>query len=1070
MKISDFAINHHVIITIFLIAALIFGLITFSSMKQEMFSDVGMPSVMIITAYPGVGPYDVEKDVTNLIEESVSELPGIKNITSSSVNSLSVVEIQFDWGTNIDQKLPELRERINKILEDLPDGIEGIPTILKMSSNSLPMMTVVIKSPLDRESLTEFVKKQVIPQLIRITGVAKIDIRGGMEKVLNIKLHVDLLESKNVSVLDLFQVLQYNNISLPAGSIIFKGNEINLRTMGDFNSIDEIKNLVIGYKDGSFIRIKDVADVKLSYKKVDNYTEAFGKSIVVLDIMKQQDKDTIKIANEIKNRFRKIEKDYNNIVTFNPIADQSADIKLAIKSVSNSALQGFVLAVLILFIFLRNIRATLIISVSIPLSILFTFIAMKIAGMSINLMTVGGLTVGIGMIVDASIVVLENVYKIFDKTKNSKIASSVGTSEVGGAIIASTSTSLAVFIPIAFVKGFAGIVLKDIAYTVIFALSSSLLVAIVVVPYLTSLFLRENKHIHKINFFKKFSNSVGKLIDSLTNAYRKSLSFALENRIFIFVLAISVLVISFFIFNIMGFEFLSETDMNEIQMTVHTPAGYTLEQTKEKINQIEDIIKKEVPEVENLVFYIGLADSFGIMKSSNVASGRIRLIKNKNRKRSVFEIMDLLRNKIRNQVPDVDISIINGGLGALAAIATGGEGFMIEVYGNDFNKVYDSAKMIEKMLDEESLVEKTELDVKFDRQEMVADLLLDYMGNLGVSSYEAALTSRILFHGMKVGKYRTSSNNYNIFVDSDVADQPVTEDVLNRISLKSQSGKFISFANIADFKLKESASVLHHKNKQKSIIITAYLKKNDFRAIQKSFIPKLNQLSLPIGVNWEIAGQAKEMADSFKSLFYALLIAIFLVYMVMVIQFERFTQPLIVMLSIPFTIIGVALGLILFGSTLSIVSFLGIIMLAGLVVNNAIVMIDYMNLLRDKYKKPLVEAIIEGGSSRLRPILMTTLTTILGVIPMALSLGEGSEIFAPLGQSVAGGLITSTLITLYVVPSLYYTLEKGRLKKRYNKENKKIFIDKKGFDDKNEDFKNEVEILNIKDLEKYNEN
>lgn len=1069
MKISDFAIKHHVIITIFLVAALIFGLITFASMKQEMFSNVGMPSVMIITVYPGVGPNDVEKEVTNIIEEAVSELSGIRNITSSSVDSLSVVEIQFDWGTDIDKKLPELREKINKILEDLPDGVDGIPTILKMSSSSLPMMTIAVDSPLDRDSLTDFVKKQVVPQLIRIEGIARISVRGGVDKILNIKIHIDLLESKNVSVLDLFQALKYNNISLPAGSIVFQGSEINLRTFGDFSSPDEIKNLVIGYKDNTFIRIKDVADVKITNKKIDNLTESFGNDILVIDIQKQQDKDTIKIAREINKRLKKIEENYNNLVTFKPMSDQSADIKLAIKSVSNSAIQGALLAVIILFVFLRNIRATLIIAVSIPLSILFTFIAMKVAGMSINLMTIGGLTVGIGMIVDASIVVLENVYKIFDKTKDSVKASSVGTSEVGGAIIASTSTSLAVFIPIAFVKGFAGMVLKDIAFTVIFALTSSLLVAIIVVPYLTSLFLRENKHIHKITVFKKFSDWVGRIIDGLILLYKKSLKFALENRVFIFVLAISVLIISFFIFNFMGFEFLSETDMDEIQMTINTPAGYTLDKTRKKVYQIEQIIKREVPEVENVVFYIGLADSFGIMKSSNVATGKIRLIKHKLRKRSVFKIIDILRDKIKNEVPDVDISIINGGLGALAAIATGGEGFMIEVYGNDFNKVYNSAKMIEKMLREEPLVEKAELDVKFDRQEMVADLLLDYMGNLGVSSYEAAITSRILFHGMEVGKYRTSDKTYDIYLDSDVVDQPVTEDILNRISLRSQSGKFISFANITDFKLKQSASVLHHKNKQKSIIVTAYLKKADFRAIQNSFLPKLRQVVFPVGVNWEVSGQAKEMAESFKSLFYALLIAIFLVYMVMVIQFERFTQPLIVMLSIPFTVIGVALGLILFGSTLSIVSFLGIIMLAGLVVNNAIVMIDYINLLRKKYKKPLVEAIIEGSGSRLRPILMTTLTTILGVIPMALSLGEGSEIFAPLGQSVAGGLITSTLITLFVVPSIYYSLEITRLKRKMKKEKKLneqnldiISVNK--IQDKNINSDNDVKVLNIKDL------
>ena len=401
--------------------------------------------------------------------------------------------------------------------------------------------------------------------------------------------------------------------------------------------------------------------------------------------------------------------------------------------------------------------------------------------------------------------------------------------------------------------------------------------------------------------------------------------------------------------------------------------------------------------------------------------------------RDGIHIIDLLQTEIPATIPDVSISVINGGFAQMVSLATGGAGVVVEVYGNDLDEVAQAARAVQAIMDQDPHISTTDMNISFNRQEIISNLSIDYMGTLGVTPYEGAVTSRILFNGMDVGTYRADGKNYPIFLDSTIAGEPVSEDILNQLSLKSQSGEYISFANFSEFTLEPTVDAINHTQRMTSILVTGHLTDSDVGGGSSRIREKLADLAFPSGVQWEIAGSAKEMISSFRTLLLAMGIAVFLVYMVMVIQFERFIQPLIVLASIPFTIIGVIAGLLIFQSTLSIISFLGIIALAGIVVNNAIVLIDYTNLLRKRDNMDLRAAILEGASSRLKPILMTTITTILGVIPMALAIGEGSEVYAPLGQSIGGGLITSTLITLYLIPVLYYIVENRRMRRMEEK-------------------------------------
>lgn len=1026
MKVSDFSIKHPVIITIILIAVLFFGAISLIGMRQELFADVSMPSLLVLTIYPGAGPSDVEREVTNPLEEEISMLSGIDSIESTSADSVSMIWIEFVWEVDTDIKIAELREKINSAASKLPSGITGSPQIMKIGADALSIFTAALDSEMDKVSVSEYLENRIIPRIARIPGVSFVGTSGESEMLVDVQLKINEIAAKNISILNIYQLLQYNNISFPAGTVVYQGEHLNVRTQGQFNSLEEIRSMVIGYADNSFIRLSDVAEISLTEKKPTVYVDSNGKSLIVFYIQKQIEGDTIRIIREVKKILRETEQETSGNLRFSILTDSSYDIKLAINAVRNAAFLGALFAIIILILFLHNVRATIIIGISIPLSVLLAFIIMALKGQSINIMTLGGMTVAIGMIVDSSIVVLENTHRHFVATGDRKKAASLGASEVGGAIIASTTTSLAVFIPLLTIKGFAGVILKDIAFTIIWALSASLLVAIVVVPFLCAQLLKPEIIGPKPLLRNRISMGIDSFFAWLTKGYKKILLWSLKNSRFVIFVALAILVLSGMAVRFLGFAFLSEADMNEINITIETPAGYTLEKTQRKMLQLEDRIRALVPEIENAVFYSGQSSDFGILNEPNTGYIMVRLVPQKNRERSIFEIIDILQKDLPENISDIDITIANGGFARLLDMASGGGGFVLEIYGNDFDKVAEAAKAVRNLIDQDPFVSKTSMNVSFNRQEMISSLSTHYMGNLGITPYEAAMTSRILFNGMEAGSFRSQGKSYPIFLNSQLAGEEITTDILNQLTVQSQSGKAISFSNFTELSLSQSVSTITHVNRMKSIMVTGQITNSDLGGASRRLTPKIEDMALPAGVYFRVAGSAAQMISTFTSLLYTLGIAVFLVYIVMVIQFERFTQPLIVMASVPFTLIGVIAGLLLFGSTLSLVSFMGIIALSGIVVNNAIVLIDYINLLRRRDGVSLITAVLEGGSSRLKPILMTTLTTILGVIPMALGVGEGSELYAPLGQSIGGGLITSTIITLILIPTLYCMLEERR--------------------------------------------
>ncbi|MCL2230950.1 MAG: efflux RND transporter permease subunit, partial [Treponema sp.] len=688
-----------------------------------------------------------------------------------------------------------------------------------------------------------------------------------------------------------------------------------------------------------------------------------------------------------------------------------------------------VLAVLVLFIFLHNTSTTLMISFSIPLSILFTFLALWVKGSSLDLVTLGGLTAAIGMVIDASIVVLEMVQRHFNQGKlNAAEASSVGVRETGQALIASMTTTLAAFFPVLFLTGLAGVILKDVAWTIIFAIFFSILVAVIVIPFLCSIFLKQEKD---KGIGKIIAPFVEKFMEGLNARYKKLLLGAINNKFSFLAGTLILFVLSVFSIRLLGFEFLPLTDMSEIVVSVETPGSYTLEMTRDKVITLEKTIGEIIKgEIDTSYFIVGQGGAFSMGSEPNRSYGIIKLTSQRSRKRHVVEIINDLQDRVSKMLPDVQANFSNGGISNLLSMATGGAGLVVNVYGTNLDTVVNASQQVRNYMAQDPNVASTDVDIRFNQREMNTRILHQYLGLLGLSSYEAALANRIVFNGISLGTFYGADRNYPIELRTNLGSGAIPHDVLYSLGLNTSMGNQVSYANFAELDIEETLSQINHRNKSRSITVSASLKDPNVRESTRRLENLLKTHGIVPGAFWELGGTAAEMLSSFRSLLIILAIAIFLVYSVMVIQFERFTQPLLVMSSIPFTLIGITGGLLLFGSSLNLISILGIITLAGLVVNNAIILISYINLLRTKYSLPLEEAVITGSISRLRPILMTTITTLFCVIPLSLATGEGSESYAPLGQSIFGGLFSSTFITLFFIPVVYLMLEKRREKKK----------------------------------------
>ncbi|MBN2659431.1 MAG: efflux RND transporter permease subunit [Spirochaetales bacterium] len=809
------------------------------------------------------------------------------------------------------------------------------------------------------------------------------------------------MEALNLSVLGVSRIIGSNNRSLPAGSVQYRGKSLVLETAGDFRSLDDLNRLIVGSRAGSPIFLGDVADIELLPPVENSLLMADGEETILFKMYRRDGEDVLKIIKEAKEILSGLAEERTDVDAFNYIQDESRVTFNAVWSISKSLLLGIVLAFAVIFLFLKNIRFALYISVSLPLSILFSMIGLKLAGLSLNLLSLAGLTVAIGMVVDASIVIMENIHKHMSEGLDKKTASINGAMEMGNAVLASALTTISVFLPMLFLKGIVGIFFGNIAVTIILSLTASLIVSLIVVPFLSAHLpgtAREKEH---------------NWLDKLSDLYRSGLEKMLDKKSFIFTFAAAVLIISGLSLQTLGMNVFPSLDTGEIEIHLEYPAGYTLEKSRNKTEEIEKIIRDRVEGIETMFFEI----------SPGRATGSVLLVQADRREQSTHEINKILTTEINSNVTDVKALFFNGGLDTLITYATGGRGYIVDLYSPDFEELELASETVENIIRQDPSVYYVDNSAGADNMKLKFVIDPNRIGQLGLSTYEAAATGTVLYLGDTVGSYRDGGVIRDITLISDLHEQPLTPDSMNRMHLLNSMGSTISYSSFSEMETERTPGSVSRENRLYHASITGYYFGEDVTAIDKRMNSKLEEMAFPSTITRGTGGTAGMLEDELPGMITVLLIALFLVYAVMVIQFEKFRQPFIIIAAYPFSLIGLVFGLNVFGSVLSFIAFLGLIALSGVVVNNAIILVDYTNLLRRERDMGIREALLESAGSRLQPILMTTLTTMLGVLPMALGRGNGAEMYAPLGQVILGGMLTSTFITLFFIPALYELLE-----------------------------------------------
>lgn len=1069
MKLSKFSIVHPVIISMTLLALGVFGLVAISSTNTEFLPDISMPTIFVVTVYPGASSQDIEETVTDIMEEDFVTLPNFKSMDSQSVNSASIITITFQDGVDPYDQLDEVRNRIDQLIGSLPSGISGTPMALVGGATMLPIASFIVEGGEDLNAISDYVENDLKPKLTQIEGVSTIEINGKKEPRIDVKLRLDDMESRKISALSVYQMLSLSNFSIPLDSVEFLSHKVDAKFEGKYSSIDDVENLPVGISaDGSVVRLKDIADISFVYDQGDYYVTKDGKDVITVDVSKRSDGNTVKITKEIKNILKAEEEKSGGALSFTMISDDSSLVKSSMRTVITSGVLGIIIAILVIFLFLSDIKATLVIGISIPLSIFFTFIGMKICGITVNLMSLSGIVVALGNMVGASILVLDQVYRYYQELENDKALYSVndsilkGTDTVLGSVLGSGLTTIVVFVPIAMLSGLVGNILKDVSITFMIAISASLLISIIYIPYFLKKWLKEDDESRK----PKKENIIIRGMAKVENCYQKGLEFSIDHTPFILIISLMVLVLSLYVLPRMQTSFIPSTDNGDLYVNIEMAEGYSLEETKEVIEKASNIIKEEVPEMDTYVAYSGKSmDPMSFAAKPNQGSIHIVLTPVKDRERSVHEIILDLQYKLSAILPDANVSVTNGGFDRLVSLISDGGGFGLTLVGNDIDELYQSAEIIERELQSYPEVITTSINASNDSKSAVINTTYDYLSSVGIPSTEAGMTAAILFYGTDIGKFneKKTDQRYDIHLYSDISDKPLTEDTLSQLKVISLAGQEIALSNIATLDLESSLSQINHSDRANTLTVSAQLTTESPDGVTSKINKYIEENPLPSSVTTKVGGLGDLVNDSMGPLLNALLIAMFLCYLVMVAVFERYDQPLLVMLLFPFCIIGTVIALSAFGSSMSIVSILGVVSLIGMLVNNGIVIADYANVMRKSDRINLLNAkgiefdefsnelgqlsmdeelgilrsvITTGTVSRLRPILMSSLTTILGVIPMAIAKGEGAEIYAPLGQVIMGGLTTSTVITLFVMPVFYYLLERRKIRKFYGKSEK----------------------------------
>ena len=1028
MKLSSLSIRRPITFFMVFLIALGFGIFGLSRLKLDLYPNLEFPVALVITNYEGVGPEDIENSVTRTLEGSISTVEGIKHINSTSSKGLSIIQVEFNWGTDMNQAETDIRRQIDFVRDFLPTDATD-PITFVFDPSFIPVMRLMVASDeLGSAELRQLVEEQIQPRIERVDGVASATVNGGLEREIQVNINPFELAANNISILDVTTFLGVSNLPIPGGLIEEGDLEFSVTTNSEFKSLDDIRNTVVGYSAmGDPIFLKNVAKVVDGYKDITAIVRDNGVNTINIRVQKQSDANTVQVANATSEVLADIENSVGNGVDIYVNFDQSEFIKESANNLAVTGILAFLLTGLVLFLFLRHFSSALTAAISVPVSIVVTFFVMNILGVTLNIISMAGLAIAIGMLVDNSVVVLENIFRR-NRDLNEPIctAADKGASEVGTAVMASTLTTLSIFIPMLFVGGVAGEMIKDLALTIIVSLTVSLFVSLTLVPLLSSKLLSRKQQEHKTRAMRGFDTGMGKFFDWLGNGYRKTLTWALKHKKTVVFSVIGLFVIGIVLLGQVGFEFMPKTDDNEIDFNVELPVGTALPTTDSYFRQIENLIIMSVPELENVNVNFGsrtgIASVFG--GTSNSGSVSLSLIDKDSRTRSKFEIQDELRKKM-NGIPGVKATFSSGNF------MGGGNGadLTIEIYGFDMTEAKRVANDLQDKM--ENIGGIVDIDLSFSDPQPEYGIVIDRekAGLMGLNIAQLSRVVETAVKGKTASIYREGGNEYEVYVQLDRQYRESEQDLKN-IFIKTPAGDQIPLSAIATIEETESPVSILRKDQSRLVTLNANVSGLDLGTATNLVESEIKTLAMPSDFRIEISGAAEDLRETTSSFMLAILIAIALVYMVMASQFESLLDPFIILFTIPLALIGVAIMLFLTGTTLNMTSLIGLVVLVGIVVNNGIVLIDYINRLIREKKHHVTDAILEGSQTRLRPILMTALTTILSMIPLALELGAGAELWGPMARAIIGGLLASTFLTLYFIPIIFDAFQHRRMEKK----------------------------------------
>ena len=1007
MKFAQTFIKHHVMTILLYILVVVFGFYSFQNLPLALMPSMEVPAAVVYATYPGAGPEDIEQQVTKKLEGAVAGLSGLDTLQSTSSENMAMLVIRFTNDTDMDQAMTDLRDKVAQVKSQLPDDASD-PTVMSIDIDSMPVVSVALRGN-DLASLQSIAEDEIQPALERLDGVASVDISGGYEQEIAVHTDASRLKGYNLTISSIGQQLGADNIAIPGGDLDNGSQTLAVRTDGEYSSIDDVKNALISLPAGGTVRLSQIADVSMQPKNQDAISKVDGEECIILSVNKQSGSNTAQIAELAKTEFDSLLKS-NDSLQWNIVMDQSDYINMTVDNAIQNIWMGVLFAAIVLFLFLRDLGATMAVTIAMPCCILFTFLIMNVLGITLNMMSLGGITLGVGMIVDNSIVVLENIFTYRADGYDRLEACTKGTGEVIGAVIASTLTTVAVFLPIALSGGMAGMMFKEFCITIVALLLSSLIISITLVPLLCYFLLGGTKQ----QSIKPQGSGATPITEKpLSRAYRSSLNFLITHRWAGVALTVVICIVSVLSVSQAGMELIPEMDEGEVSVTVSMPNGSTMEDTAAIEDRIAAIAVDTIPELEQIYYSTGSSTS--IMSSSSGASVTISLVDLDQRDRSSADIAKQLRHDLQD-IAGCELTVSTS---STMSMSTDSD-ISVELTGDDYDRLAETADDLANQISalpdainvESSAGEQTpRVAVKINRENA---------SRFGLNAATIGGLVRGELTGSTATTLRMNGEEYDVTVagDEDVA---TSLDALRSMQIPTMTGGTVPLSMVADVYTELSPQSIVRKNQKETVTITGESESGDSNAIKAAVDDIVAKYELPDGVEvGEGDTAASQIAETTGTLMLALAVAILLVYFILATQFNSFSLPIAIMLILPIGLLGSMILLWPTGNHVSMVALLGVIILAGTVVNSSIVLIDY-TLQRRQRGEDKNTAILNACPRRVRPVLMTAMTTILGLVPMVCSSGEGSEMMKPMGVVMMTGMVISTIATLFITP-VYYSL------------------------------------------------